>query len=129
MFNLLVFERFHMGIALFSFWATLFNALGRWLNPPRATIQYPRTVTTGMALRRQTRLSPQQWAINTVNGTSAGLRLTTPLQPATPLRVVRLSEAGATPECAGRMRISGRMADVCAELDRLIAKEAQNLAH
>ena len=113
-----------MGIALFSTLASLFNMLDRWLNPPRATYR-----PSGSVLRAQTRITPQQWAINTVNGKSAGLRLGAQAVQATPLRVVRLSEAGATPECAGRMRISGRMADVCAELDRLIAKEAQNLAH
>lgn len=42
-----------------------------------------------------------------------------------PLRVVRVVEACSTPASAGRMVISGRMADVCAELDRLAALEAQ----
>lgn len=41
-----------------------------------------------------------------------------------PLRVVRLLEANQAPSLAGRLRISGRMADVCAELDRLAAHEA-----
>ncbi len=41
-----------------------------------------------------------------------------------PLRVVRIMEAGQIPSQAGRMVISGRMADVCAELDRLAAHEA-----
>jgi hypothetical protein len=41
------------------------------------------------------------------------------------LRVLRVSEQGETPHCAGRMVISGRMSDVCAELDRLVALEAQ----
>ncbi|MEN9398228.1 MAG: hypothetical protein RLZ81_2758 [Pseudomonadota bacterium] len=41
-----------------------------------------------------------------------------------PLRVVRLLEAGQTPAQVGRMVISGRMSDVCAELDRLAAREA-----
>jgi hypothetical protein len=44
------------------------------------------------------------------------------------LRVLRVSEQGEAPHCAGRMVISGRMADVCAELDRLVALEAQNKA-
>lgn len=45
-----------------------------------------------------------------------------------PLRVVRVMEAG-QPAGAERLRISGRMADVCAELDRLAAREAaQQLA-
>ena len=41
------------------------------------------------------------------------------------LRVHRVSEQGEAPHCAGRMVISGRMSDVCAELDRLVALEAQ----
>jgi hypothetical protein len=36
-----------------------------------------------------------------------------------PLRIVRVKDAN--PKMAGRMVISGRMADVCAELDRLAA--------
>jgi hypothetical protein len=43
--------------------------------------------------------------------------------PAKPLRVLRVVEPSA-PRAAGRMVISGRMADVCAELDRLAALEA-----
>ncbi len=41
-----------------------------------------------------------------------------------PLRVVRVVEAGQTRASVGRMVISGRMADVCAELDRLAEREA-----
>jgi hypothetical protein len=44
----------------------------------------------------------------------------------TPLRVVRLVEPSAPRAVAGRMVISGRLADVCAELDRLAALEAGN---
>jgi hypothetical protein len=39
------------------------------------------------------------------------------------LRVLRVVDAGHAPSTAGRMVISGRMADVCAELDRLAALE------
>jgi uncharacterized membrane protein len=42
-----------------------------------------------------------------------------------PLRVVRVVDGCRTPAGAGRMVISGRMADVCAELDRLAALEAE----
>ena len=46
-------------------------------------------------------------------------------QSALPMvRVVRVHEAGLPRANVGRMVISGRMADVCAELDRLVAKEA-----
>lgn len=41
-----------------------------------------------------------------------------------PLRVLRIVDAGHGPSIAGRLVISGRMADVCEELDRLVALEA-----
>jgi hypothetical protein len=41
-----------------------------------------------------------------------------------PLRVVRIVEPGQSRSSVGRIVISGRMADVCAELDRLAACEA-----
>jgi hypothetical protein len=40
------------------------------------------------------------------------------------LRVVREFDSNVGPACAGRMVISGRMADVCAELDRMAQREA-----
>jgi hypothetical protein len=42
-----------------------------------------------------------------------------------PVRVVRVVDACQAPAHAGRMVISGRMADVCAELERLAALEAE----
>ena len=42
-----------------------------------------------------------------------------------PLRVVRVMEPSAARSTAGRMVISGRLSDVCAELDRLAALEAR----
>jgi hypothetical protein len=41
-----------------------------------------------------------------------------------PLRVLRVLESGQPRSCTGRLVISGRMADVCAELDRLVEREA-----
>lgn len=38
------------------------------------------------------------------------------------LRVIRIMDAGQT--SAGRILMSGRMADVCAELDRMVEREA-----
>jgi len=49
----------------------------------------------------------------------------TAVQSAKPLRVLRVVEPCAPRAVAGRMVISGRMADVCAELDRLAAQEAR----
>ena len=48
-----------------------------------------------------------------------------PVPPAKPLRVLRVVEPSAPRAIAGRMVISGRLADVCAELDRLAAMEAR----
>jgi hypothetical protein len=42
-----------------------------------------------------------------------------------PLRTVRVMDANQAPGQVGRMVMSGRMADVCAELDRLVACEAR----
>ncbi len=44
------------------------------------------------------------------------------------LRVLRVHDGGPARQGVGRMVISGRMADVCAELDRLAALEAQAFA-
>ena len=41
-----------------------------------------------------------------------------------PLRVVRVMEAGQAAAHGGRMVISGRMADVCAELERMAERES-----
>lgn len=54
---------------------------------------------------------------------STGARGQNIIQPK-PLRVVRVMESGQPRSEVGRMVISGRMADVCAELDRLAACEA-----
>jgi hypothetical protein len=40
------------------------------------------------------------------------------------LRIVREFDSNVSPACAGRMVISGRMADVCAELERMAQREA-----
>ena len=42
-----------------------------------------------------------------------------------PVRVVRVVENGQTPIQCGRLMISGRMADVCAELDRMVERQAR----
>ena len=54
-----------------------------------------------------------------------GHTLSRPPQRPRSLRVLRVAELDNLPQCAGRMVISGCMADVCAELDRLAAIEAR----
>ncbi|EJL80594.1 hypothetical protein PMI15_03724 [Polaromonas sp. CF318] len=65
------------------------------------------------------------------SGAATALRETNPAGKAMPkrptpsrLRIVREFDANVGPACAGRMVISGRMADVCAELDRMAQREA-----
>jgi hypothetical protein len=50
-------------------------------------------------------------------------------RPAPALRVLRVLEPHQHRAAAGRMVISGRMADVCAELDRLAAVESATAQH
>jgi hypothetical protein len=49
---------------------------------------------------------------------------TRPRAVAMPLRVTRLLDQGCPSASAGRMVMSGSFADVCAELDRLVALES-----
>lgn len=46
------------------------------------------------------------------------------LSPVRCLKIIRHVEAGAIRSCSGKLYISGRMADVCAALDRLTSCEA-----
>ena len=64
-------------------------------------------------------LNPLQ---NVVRGFMPAQALHSPRRPL-PLRVARVMEAQHNRSQAGRMVISGRMADVCAELDRLAELE------
>jgi len=56
--------------------------------------------------------------------TFAALPERAPVTKLMPLRVVRVIESGMPRSSAGRLVISGRMADVCAELDRLVERES-----
>jgi hypothetical protein len=60
------------------------------------------------------------------NGQSAGSKIgrkASKLPAIGHLKVVREIDSAVNPACAGRMVISGRMADVCAELERLVQHE------
>ena len=46
-------------------------------------------------------------------------------RPPAQLKIVRQFEPDISPLCAGRMTISGSMADVCAELDRMVEIERE----
>jgi hypothetical protein len=117
-----------MGIALLTF-SSLFQGLSslqRAASPARTpAVRQANRVSVFSSGRPARASSPFHRA---ASASAQGVR---PMRPAvsTPLRVVRLSEGGERPGSAGRMVISGRMADVCAELDRLAAREAAALGH
>ncbi|GAA4345256.1 hypothetical protein GCM10023165_29130 [Variovorax defluvii] len=100
-----------MGIALLSF-ADLFVPLQslatRWMKPRRAR----KSVLRYVGIRPSCAVRP---------GAPVASRQAT--APRT-LRVVRTVDAQPSGQGTGRVLISGRMADVCAELDRLVALEA-----
>ena len=107
------------------------QALWRWLMPALPALsnlpQRPsavrgRVTPSGQPLRhRQLAWRPRA---DPRHGTAHQRPMPAHASAQRPLRVVRVMEAGLAPAQVGRMVISGRMADVCAELDRLAACEA-----
>ncbi len=92
-----------MAIAMFSL-PSLFEsmqALLGWLTPPRA-VPVPGAPVRSRAPAARIAAAPMK-----------------------PLRIVRILEPSTPRAAAGRMVISGRFADVCAELDRLAAQESR----
>ncbi len=130
-----------MGIAslTFSAFSQPLHALARWLQPamhgghdtaaarPR-TCKAPLPATPapawpGAVAARMPRDEPTLAAAGSRSqsptpGTEA------PCSHAQARRVVRVLRTAASGADAGRLVISGRMADVCAELDRMAAREA-----
>ena len=107
-----------MGIALLTL-SGLFQGLTSFHRA--ATAHRPRPAA---------RLNPIRAARRPNCQTMAGAILAPRAMVMTPtLRVLRVAENGPRSDCAGRMVISGRMADVCAELDRMVAREAAQARH
>jgi len=104
-----------MAIALFSApnLFTSLHALLGWLAPPRSL----RASRPARRVARPLATAPSR------SGNGLAVRADAS-EAAKPLRVVRVFDPSAPRAGAGRMVISGRMADVCAELDRLAALEA-----
>ena len=108
-----------MGIALLAL-TGLFQGLSNLTRPAPVELK---------SSRANASLRPV-WATRRPACMSQGMKPSTQPQrihtaPVTPaLRVLRVTESGQGVKGAGRMVISGRMADVCAELDRLAAIEA-----
>jgi hypothetical protein len=110
-----------MGITLLSF-SGLFaplQQLAGWFADSAVRSPQPATVRVAQSppLMRAGRRGSPSWR--------PALR-SAPLarRPLQVVRVVRVMDDCTATACAGRMLISGRMADVCAELDRLAASEA-----
>ena len=107
-----------MNIALFAspgVWAPL-QGLLRWVVPG-----VPPTARRQTAPKSSPRAFTRDVIASQNQPTGHGDQNLIRLAQRRPLRVVRIIEAGQTPMQVGRMVISGRMADVCAELDRLVA--------
>jgi Cu/Zn superoxide dismutase len=112
--NLHAFERFHMGIALLAL-SGLFKNLQSFTTS---------THSQALPKRPAVRLHPE-WAVRSTPCAQPSHSKTQVSQRRPSLRVVHVHESGQCSAGAGRMVISGRMADVCAELDRLVAMEAR----
>jgi hypothetical protein len=78
-----------------------------------------------LSKRQPVRMHPE-WAIRPTPCATPSHVKTPVTQRQPSLRVLRVHECGQNSPGAGRMVISGRMADVCAELDRLVALEARH---
>lgn len=96
---------------------TPFQGLFRWLMPA-----LPRMASQSGDLQPQVAYRADKVALDPKLESCASLAQATPHKA---LRVVRVMEAGQKPSLVGRMVISGRMADVCAELDRMVALETR----
>ena len=109
-----------MGITLFTFSGLLtpLQQLARWL--ANATPSSPRPL-----LRASQPPGPACSGSRAASTWRPAMRSALPARrPLRVVRVVRVMEGCQVPSSAGRMVISGRMADVCAELERLAAVEA-----
>jgi len=94
------------------------NGLWRWFMP--AATQHKPSHTNEATHLMNYAMDSQKANVNFAVG---GQQTSSNLSSGKPLRVIRILEAGQAPAHVGRMVISGRMADVCAELDRLVARE------
>lgn len=127
-----------MGIAVFSRSPALSPLLSLLLSPLQALASLLRPVSPATPLpafvaasrRQATEELPVTLKNTTVGARHAATAGHKPCQTVAKatsprrLKIVREFEAGVSPSCAGRMVISGRMADVCAELDRMAQREA-----
>jgi hypothetical protein len=109
-----------MTIALFGI-SSLYNSIQNFMSASSLLQSSPTKQAVRPSGSSTSVVRPNASSVSTFTSNSSAVGLSH--QRA--LRVMRIAEQGDAPSCAGRMVISGRMADVCAELDRLVALEAQ----
>ena len=104
-----------------SFWALPVQALGPWVSRVRHLVKQAAQGDSDAPVHA---LSAKDKPASNEAVFAAPARPDSTLFRAAPLRVVRESDSALGAECAGRMVISGRMADVCAELERMALRAA-----
>ena len=111
-----------------SFWTLPVHALAPWMSRVKHSVGHLiRQAAQGdVHERMQARFCVSSGAPAASNETvfAEPMRQHSAALRAAPLRVIRDSDAALGAECDGRMVISGRMADVCAELDRMALRAA-----
>lgn len=108
----------HAWLAGLAMLAPLYTC-SRWLQRrPVSPSSLPR-----LAAARRVDPNPTRQPASTRVRAAAGQPDAQTLSAAPALRVLSVVDAGA--QQPGRLRISGRMADVCAELDRMVEREAR----
>lgn len=121
-----------------AFWSAPVQALAPWINRIRHSLGHHAASPIAQRVSGAARLS----VVSDIDAASNDPTFKFPAEmtdlpshpmpqetPRSVLRVVRESDAAIKPDCAGRMVISGRMADVCAELDRMALQAAANTAN
>lgn len=105
-----------------SSWFAPVHALAAWLMPSRSRLHPVRRTQGSTSLAVATGAA----AASTVAKITCHRPAPAPckLQTVSRLKIVREFDSTMSPSSAGRMMISGRMADVCAELDRLAQLES-----
>lgn len=121
-----------MSFAFFASPAALAPLQGffRWFGPSPSTPRRPVTPPAFLRPRACNEPAIHEPAAGSLRSEPCSTKRFAPgtvtplLRSALPVvRVVRMLEAGQPRASVGRMVISGRMADVCAELDRLVRRE------
>jgi hypothetical protein len=93
------------------------------LQSASAMLRHPTKQGAAQQTCRTPAFDAAPWRLTATNNAPAVLATATKPASCNRLKIVRAFEPGVSSSCAGRMVISGRMADVCAELDRMAQRE------